>query len=219
MTNFSPIPPPPEGTALALVEAGLEIFGRKGFDAASTREIAALAKANIAAITYHFGGKEGLRLACATEFARRASSLFAFADLPIPHSAQEARATISLAVERMTEGLFTENRLQMAVAFALREITEQGPGLDVIYQGLALPGHQRLCQLWARATGHPADSDAVKLAVFSMIGQVLYFRIGAPVIARRMGWPEIGPPQARQIAQTARENLHARLDTFRRASS
>lgn len=119
----------------------------------------------------------------------------------------------------MTEALLMESRLQTAVAFALREITEQGPGLDVIYQGLALPGHQRLCQLWAKATGHEAESESVKLAVFSLIGQVLYFRIGAPVIARRMGWPEIGPPQARQIAQTVQENLLARLDTFRRASS
>ena len=35
-------------------------FGEKGFAATSIREIAALAGSNIASISYHFGGKEGL---------------------------------------------------------------------------------------------------------------------------------------------------------------
>ena len=52
-------------TRAALIAAGLRLFGEKGFDATSTRDIAAAANTNIASIAYHFGGKEGLRLACA----------------------------------------------------------------------------------------------------------------------------------------------------------
>ena len=54
-----------EATRAALVRAALDLFGARGYEATSTREIAAAAEANIAAIAYHFGGKEGLRLACA----------------------------------------------------------------------------------------------------------------------------------------------------------
>ena len=43
-------------TRLALIRAALTLFGSKGFDGTSTRDIAALANANIGSIAYHFGG-------------------------------------------------------------------------------------------------------------------------------------------------------------------
>ncbi|MBN9445309.1 MAG: TetR family transcriptional regulator, partial [Bosea sp.] len=49
-----------EGTRQALIRAGLDLFGRNGFDATSTREIAQAAGVNSAGIAYHFGGKDGL---------------------------------------------------------------------------------------------------------------------------------------------------------------
>ncbi|RUU04606.1 TetR family transcriptional regulator, partial [Mesorhizobium sp. USDA-HM6] len=56
---------PADQTRAALVQAALKLFGRRGFDGTSTREIAAEAEANIGSIAYHFGGKEGLRAAAA----------------------------------------------------------------------------------------------------------------------------------------------------------
>ncbi|WP_237476737.1 TetR/AcrR family transcriptional regulator [Lichenibacterium dinghuense] len=49
-----------EATRGALVAAGLEAFAEHGFEAASVRDITAKAAVNQGAITYHFGGKEGL---------------------------------------------------------------------------------------------------------------------------------------------------------------
>jgi len=43
-----------------LIEAATPLFAQKGFAAVSVRELAAAAEANVAAISYHFGGKEGL---------------------------------------------------------------------------------------------------------------------------------------------------------------
>src|SRR5574337_968183 len=50
-------------TREVLVDAAIEIFGRDGFRAASTRSIADAAGVNQALIGYHFGGKPGLYLA------------------------------------------------------------------------------------------------------------------------------------------------------------
>lgn len=49
-----------ELTRRALIDAAVAVFAEHGFEGASVRVITAKAKANQAAITYHFGGKEGL---------------------------------------------------------------------------------------------------------------------------------------------------------------
>jgi AcrR family transcriptional regulator len=51
---------PADLTRQALVAAALAVFAEKGFAAGSIRDITRRAKANQAAVTYHFGGKEGL---------------------------------------------------------------------------------------------------------------------------------------------------------------
>jgi AcrR family transcriptional regulator len=43
-----------------IIASAMQLFSEKGFDAVSVREIAGLAEANIALISYHFGSKEGL---------------------------------------------------------------------------------------------------------------------------------------------------------------
>src|SRR5438445_5532724 len=47
-------------TEQRLIEAAGAVFAEKGFRAATIREIIHRAKANIAAVNYHFGDKEGL---------------------------------------------------------------------------------------------------------------------------------------------------------------
>ena len=49
-----------DATRRALVEAAAEAFAEHGFEAASVRAITAAAGVNQGAITYHFGGKDGL---------------------------------------------------------------------------------------------------------------------------------------------------------------
>jgi AcrR family transcriptional regulator len=48
------------GTRMRLIEAAVECFVERGFDAVSLSEITKAADANIAAVNYHFGSKENL---------------------------------------------------------------------------------------------------------------------------------------------------------------
>ena len=57
-------------TQQRLVEAAGEVFAKHGFRDATIREICEKAKANIAAVHYHFGGKEEIYTAV-FDFARR----------------------------------------------------------------------------------------------------------------------------------------------------
>ncbi|MGH7929608.1 MAG: TetR family transcriptional regulator, partial [Candidatus Binatia bacterium] len=54
---------PASGTEQRLLEAAGEIFAEYGYRSATVRQICEKAKANIAAINYHFGDKDGLYLA------------------------------------------------------------------------------------------------------------------------------------------------------------
>lgn len=49
-----------EQTRRALIEAATFVFAEHGYEAGSIREITSRAPANQGAVTYHFGGKEGL---------------------------------------------------------------------------------------------------------------------------------------------------------------
>lgn len=97
------------------------------------------------------------------------------------------------------------------VPFMLREITENGPGVDHVYTSLIEPTHRHFCALWAQASGLAAESTEVKVTMFSLIGQVLYFRISARLVCRRMGWQDIGPAEIEEITKQLLRNLDAVL--------
>ncbi len=213
----SPQTPKAEGTAVQLIAAGIRLFGAKGFVATSTREIATSAETNVASIAYHFGGKDGLRRACGQEVIRRMGAVIAPA-LPDDEAKSPAVAAAVLegVVRAMTAFLLTRPEAEDFVPFMLREILEQGPVLDEVYDTLFAPTHSRLCGLWSAATGRPAEADRTRLTIFSLIGALVYFRIGRPIVLRRMGWQVAGPDEARQIADVVSMNLHAIIERERR---
>lgn len=208
---------PADQTRLALVRAALKLFGSQGFDGTSTREIAAAARANIGSIAYHFGGKDGLKLAAADYIVETMQKIAgqAMAGLdapkPLPLDPEAARAQLTLGLERMIAFIVASPEAGEVVQFVLRELSQPTAALDRIYSGVFEPVHMRLCVLWETVTGEPAESDRTKLTVFTMIGQVVYFRIGREAVRRRMGWAEFGPQQAAEVLAVAKDNLEAVL--------
>jgi hypothetical protein len=97
------------------------------------------------------------------------------------------------------------------VQFVLRELSHPTAALDRIYNGVFEPTHRRLCQLWEQATGEPAESERTRLTVFTLIGQVIYFRIGREAVMRRMGWHDIGAAEAAKVVAVTTDNLSAIL--------
>ncbi|MCW3780739.1 CerR family C-terminal domain-containing protein [Defluviimonas salinarum] len=202
-------PKAPEGTAADLLAAALHLFGRQGFAATSTREIAARAGTNVASIAYHFGSKEGLRTACGAEVARRIGTVIAAATSATPGSAEQAARQMEAILRAMVGFVAGAREAEDVIAFMLREVAEEGAVLDAVYGAMIEPMHRRFCALWAAATGREAEGEATRLMVFSLVGQVLYFRIGRPVVTRRMGWERLGPAEAARIGDLLAANLHS----------
>ena len=201
-------------TRIALIRAALKLFGQRGFEGTSTREIAAAARANIGSIAYHFGGKEGLRAAVADQIVEIIQSIASQAlgageDAVMDAGAAERQ--LVAALERMVAFMVARPEAGEIVQFMLREMANPSAALDRIYEGVFAPTHKRLCQLWEKATGEAAESERTRITVFTAIGQVLYFRIGQAVVLRRMGWDAIGGAEAEKILDVTRDNLMAIL--------
>jgi AcrR family transcriptional regulator len=203
-------------TRAALVGAALRLFGRQGFDGTSTREIAAAANANIGSIAYHFGGKEGLRAAAADYIVETVGGVAAQAlgkqEATGAVNPAEAEAQLVKVLETMVSFLVARPEAGEIALFVLRELSQPTAALDRIYAGVFEPTHRRLCGLWETATGEPAESEATKLTIFTLIGQVVYFRIAREAVLRRMGWADIGAENAAKVAAAAKANLFAMLE-------
>lgn len=209
---------PGDATRAAIIEAALRAFGERGFDGASIRAIAAAANTNVASISYHFGGKDGLRIACAELVATQVAQVMG-AETPPPRDPAAARAALAALLRGLCQFLLLRPQAGLIAAFMVREMARPSAALDLIYDGAFETIHRRLCALWARATGLEAGSEAVRLAVFSMLGQILYFHLAGPVVRRRMDWTAIAGPEAEAVAATILRNLHARLDADAKAGA
>lgn len=205
-----------EGTRQALIRAGLDLFGRNGFDATSTREIAQAAGVNSAGIAYHFGGKDGLRQACAEAIIARMQGVLAggspAVSMALDVTDRDAATEQLLAlIGRVVSFLTTVPESEVVARFVMREMLTPSPAFEALYGGLFEPVHRRVCQVWAAATGMEPEAPETKLAVFAAIGQVFYFRIARPAVTRRLGWDGIGAEEARLIGEAIRRSVRASI--------
>ena len=90
--------------------------------------------------------------------------------------------------------------------------SDAGEVVDEVYRTFIEPRHKAISRLWAMATGRDAEDAEVKLAIFALVGQVLYFRIASPFVVRRMSWSQVGQGETRQIAALVIENLRSMIE-------
>lgn len=221
----SPPAPAALSTADALVAAGIELFGARGFAATSTRELAQAAQANVAAIAYHFGSKEGLREACGRAAARRQAqdalgeaAQKLDAALAAGLTQAQAEAQMLALVRALTPALTARADLDPVVRFILREQMEMSSAFQIVHDAVIAPMHERLCLLWAAATGAAADAQTTRLSTLTFMAQIIYFRIARNVALKRLGWRRIGPKEADAIAGIVAGNLRAALAAAREAA-
>lgn len=199
-----------------LIDAALHLFGRKGFDGTSTRELAARAGTNIASIAYHFGGKSGLREACARAVEDRVSGVLDAQGIALELATPEAALEqIERLVRAIVQLIVAAPQARDMVTFMLRELTDPGEVTETIYAEFIDPRHRALCDLWATATGRAAEDDEIKLTVFATVGQILYFRIAQPFVGQRMAWDRIGQNETRKITDIVVANVRDSIERLR----
>lgn len=189
-----------------LIAAALAQFGEYGMNA-TTREIAARAGQNIAAITYYFGSKEDLYLACAqwiADFigeqfrphAEEAERLFA---QPQPDRAA-IRELILRACRNMIKLL---TQMTPSTSASLSPVSSSLPRQPTtVHEQVISPLHSHLTRLIAAWTGCDANDTRMILHTHALIGEILAFRLGKETILLRTGWTAFDEEKTELINQT-----------------
>ncbi len=168
-----------------ILEAAGEIFGREGFKAATIRRIAETANANVASINYHFRDKEGLYAAVLehlfnTGFARFPADM-GLGENPLPED--RLRAFIRGMFHRLLSndgwgGMSGPGRL------IAREFHEPTPSFEPIIERYIRPHKNVLMSIMEELLGDGPSQEIMSACCLSIIGQCLYYTMGAPVIRR-----------------------------------
>lgn len=193
-----------------LIDAAIRLFGQKGRDGVSTREIATAAGVNIAGIAYHFGGKDQLHVACAEYIAGTVRKGIAGRLENLPPTlppAERLEKTLAGIAQFMLASFETASFAR----FVLREQMDPSPAFDIFFSTVMEPMHRHICTLWCDASGDDPDTPETKIRVFGLLSQIFIFRLAEAGILRRMGWHGIGAIELALIIANVKNSCAALL--------
>lgn len=182
-----------EETRKRILDAALAAFGRKGFAAVTTRQIADAAGTNLPGLTYYFGNKEGLYLACAhaiaASFRQGVGSVatVAGAALSEPLTRDEAATWLKRLFAALARFLLFEDGAEDRALFVQREMASPGPAFEILYSELWRPGIELATALLEQTAGGRLSGADSKVRAVMMIASLTGFRSGQRIIARTAG--------------------------------
>jgi AcrR family transcriptional regulator len=193
--------------------AALDQFGRLGFDAASTRDIAKASGVAMSSITYHFGGKQGLYLACADHIAIviggvHAALMEALKADP-PQTVEAAREGVLALLENFARFMLAPES-QIHCQFIVREQQHPTEAFERIYEHVMRPVLETATALLAIALPD-RDERARRALVTNLIGMSIVLRIARATVARVMQVDDIDEPTGALLIATLRASAQTLL--------
>lgn len=160
---------------------------------------------NIAAITYYFGSKDDLYLACAQWIADFIGDNFRPQAEAAEHllageapDRQAIRDLILSACHNMILLLTQDDTVNLS-KFISREQLAPTAAYHLIHQQVIAPLHHYLTRLIAAWTGCEASDTQMILHTHALLGEVLAFRLGRETILLRTGWTQFDAQKTEQI--------------------
>ncbi len=199
-----------------LLLAAIDVFGRRGFDATTTRALARAAGVNLQAIPYYFGGKQGLYIAAAEHIGsliasdtadvreRARARLGEAEDRGIVIGKDEARVLLTEVLQRMA-ALFLGHESETWARFLIREQMEPTEAFRRVYAGVMGPMLGLLGKLIATILDEDPRSEHIRLRTMSLAGSVVVFRVAHAAVLAHLEWQTVGPREVEVVGALAAE--------------
>lgn len=168
---------PASGTKQRLLDAAAKIFAEDGLRQAKIRDIVARAKTNLAAVNYHFGGKEALYTAVVRLHAERAMAEYPTQLAPGFATLTPDRA-LRVFVRGMLARLLDDDPKTLFPRLLAREMLDPTPALAGLAESFARPQAVALTRLVATLLDERRPSLESELCTVSIVSQCmnLYFQ-------------------------------------------
>lgn len=184
-----------EQTRARLLEAARETFSQNGFQGATVREICRRAEANVAAVNYHFGSKDGL-LSEALNFDPLKDMQLANVD-----AAECPRIRLQLFIHEFMSMLLDEKNASSQCRIMARELADPTPALDQIVREAIAPLHEFLGKLVMEVVGEKISKALLRRCVNSIVGQCIFYSHSYPVLQRLHPTLRYNPSEIKAIAE------------------
>jgi AcrR family transcriptional regulator len=173
-----------------LLKTAILAFGRRDYDGVAIRQIVEKAGVNIAAISYHFGGKQGLYTATVEYLAERIHDGMAEYQSQVSQVLKAGGKNECADLLCNFTGLFIDTLLtgeygDSAPGIIFREQHQPTEAYEILYQKLLQPMHNTLSSLIACHRGEAETSRSSLLLAQALLGQCVIFRIGRTTLLRR----------------------------------
>lgn len=172
---------PDVNTKDALLAAAIEVFADKGFDAATVRDICGRAKANVAAVNYHFGGKEALYGAVLKEIFPKDEDSQPEGDTDLSPQERLHKYLHDLTSEIYERG---NGMVTQRWAIFLREMAKPSHNLDFIVQRQVQPRANELRNILAAILGPNVSSTVLAFSSSNIWALVLDHLLTQPILDR-----------------------------------
>jgi len=179
-------------TQQRLLEAAAEVFADEGFRATTIRKLCKRAGANVAAIHYHFGGKEELYLALLRELGQRAFERYPPTLGLSAHPTEEER--LFAFVHAFLLRVLAEDGYARHGRVLSREMVDPSPAFESVIDEFIRPHFEYLCGIVGALLGPGADEFDVRLTARSVVAQCAFYHHSRAVIER------LSPGEARDPA-------------------
>jgi len=203
------------GTKERLLEAAIDVFGRHGFDSATTRMIAKAGNVNIAAIPYYFGGKGGLYQAVIDHIVDHIKNedgdlleQIGGTTFTKDSDQQQARELIQAVLGRFINFIAGSEQGKRFSRIILREQMFPSPSYDTIFEGFLKPVLNALSTLIIASSGE-SDPRQATFKAMTLMGQVLIFRVARETIVRGLDLEGYSPEELEEIRRVIVANALA----------